>query len=63
LLDTANPAQPAAQMSAGDKYPLQGRTVVVLRTLERETTAEIVTPGQVETLRKESRKIVGPPLH
>ena len=61
LLDTA--AEPAENriFQMGTTYPLDGRAVVVLRTRVIDETPPVVTPAQVEVLRKEPRRQV-PPL-
>jgi len=41
----------------GDKYPLAGRTLVVLRTVPLAETGQIVTTVQVEALRKDERQV------
>jgi glycogen operon protein len=54
LLDSAS-AQipPASTMWAPGTYPLQGRSMVVLRTRGREEGVPVVTPAQTATLIKE----------
>lgn len=53
LLDTADPAAPLAGFDGGQQYDLQGRSVVLLRTLVRDEPIAAVTPAQIETLRKQ----------
>jgi hypothetical protein len=43
-------------MTGGQKYPLQGRSVAVLRTRLQEETGQIASPIQLEALRKEARR-------
>jgi isoamylase len=60
LLDTADPDHEAKPMTGGDKYALQGRSLAILRTLLLQEVGQVVTATQVETLRKESRKLPHP---
>jgi glycogen operon protein len=54
LLDTASAQnQAASAMPAPGTYPLQGRSLVVLRTQGREEGVPVVTPAQTATLIKE----------
>lgn len=50
ILDTADPNAPLAGFMGADQYPLQGRSVVLMRTLVREKPQPAVTPAQVESL-------------
>jgi len=56
LLDTAEPEAEAARFDAGQQYPLQGRSLALLRIREVEEAAAPVTPIQVEALRKEAQR-------
>jgi glycogen operon protein len=60
LLDTFDPALDAALLDGGAKYAVQGRSLVVLRTLMRQEERPTVTPAQAELLRKEVRKVPQP---
>ena len=53
LLDTAVPTGHIKPLSSGEKYGLEGRSLVVLRTVSLEETGHAVTSLQVEALRKE----------
>jgi glycogen operon protein len=55
LFDTAAPAGEATSLPGGENYPLQGRSMAVLRTQLPQETGQPVTATQVETIRKESR--------
>jgi glycogen operon protein len=61
LLDTAEPLVERAPMNGGDKYPLQGRALVVLRTCLPEDAGQIATAAQLETLRKQTQRPSTPP--
>jgi glycogen operon protein len=54
LLDTAGPQEPARPSTGGAKYPLQGRSLAVLRTLAAEQDGQAATPAQAEAPRKET---------
>jgi isoamylase len=56
LLDTAEGQEPPQPYAGGDKYPLQGRSLAVLRTVLPEQTGQAVTPADVEALRKEKQR-------
>jgi isoamylase len=60
MLDSADPAHEARPMIGGDKYALQGRSLAILRTVLLQEVGQVVTATQVETLRKESRKLPHP---
>jgi glycogen operon protein len=56
ILDTADPEnQEIIVLSGGDVYPLEGRSMAVLRTRRPEETGQLASPVHLETLRKESR--------
>ena len=53
MFDTAEPTAPAATAGAGENYPLQARSMVLLRTRPVDEAMEIVTPLHLEAIRKE----------
>jgi glycogen operon protein len=60
MLDTADPTRETKPLGGGAKYPLQGRSLVVLRTMLQEEAGQAVTTVQVEALRKDGRKLPQP---
>jgi glycogen operon protein len=44
-------------LHGGDKYQLQGRSVVMLRTRLPQETGQVVSTAQVETLRRDQRRL------
>jgi isoamylase len=57
MLDTAEPEVDPARFDARQQYPLQERSMVVLRVREVEEEAvPPVTPRQAEILRKEAQR-------
>jgi isoamylase len=50
VLDTAEPLAPLGGFLGGDQYALQGRSLVLLRTLVREQPTPVITPAQVATM-------------
>ncbi len=60
LLDSADPDHDAKPMVGGEKYALQGRSLVILRTVLLHEVGQVVTATQVEALRKESRQLPHP---
>jgi isoamylase len=59
MLDTALPAGDGELLvqQGGEQYPLQGRSVVMLRTRLPEETGQVVSASQIETLRREARRL------
>ncbi|HZT80881.1 MAG TPA: glycogen debranching enzyme GlgX, partial [Gemmataceae bacterium] len=55
VLDTAGLPEGAGPFDGGYQYPLQGRSLAVLRAVEREAPRPAVTARQAEVLRKETR--------
>jgi glycogen operon protein len=55
LFDTADTSGDMPPQEGGRKYPLQGRSVVMLRTVVSEEAGEKITPIQVETPRTAER--------
>src|SRR5207244_6008223 len=53
LADTAEPDAGPALLAGGQQYPLQGRSVVVLRTRLPEEPKPVITTLQADNLRKE----------
>jgi hypothetical protein len=60
VLDTAGHGE-GASLNAGDKYGLEGRSLVVLRTRRAEEAGQPITAQEVEALRKEPRRVPQPP--
>jgi glycogen operon protein len=60
LFDTAEPADEAQPMGAGEQYALQGRSLAVLRIRSAAETGQAFSQAQVGTLRKESRRMTQP---
>jgi glycogen operon protein len=56
LVDTADPQMPLRVCKGGEEYPLQGRSVVTLRTTKPDYVGQEITPAQVEQLRREARR-------
>jgi glycogen operon protein len=56
MIDTNEPDAAPRVFTGGDKYPLYGRTLVLLRTTLHEEAGADITAAQVEALRKEARK-------
>jgi isoamylase len=54
LFDTAIDGGEGAIVQPNERYPLQGRSVVVMRTAAPADEPPAVSPAQVETLRKEA---------
>jgi glycogen operon protein len=59
VLDTALPAADGELLvqQGGEQYPLQGRSVVMLRTRLPEETGQAVSASQIEALRREARRL------
>ena len=53
MFDTAVPAAPSATANAGELYPLQARSMVLLRTRPVDEAMEVITPLHLEAIRKE----------
>jgi glycogen operon protein len=60
LLDTSVSSEEAKPLAGGEKYPLKGRSLVVLRTVPLKETGQAVTTAEVEALRKDGRKVPHP---
>ena len=56
MIDTNEPDAAPRVLHGGDKYPLFGRTLTVLRTSLREEAGAETTAVQVDALRKEARR-------
>jgi len=56
MLDTANPDSSPHVYSGGERYDLQGRSVVLLRTTRIDEAGRDVSSAQLETLRREARR-------
>ena len=57
LLDTAGADDKVLVLQGGDQYPLQGRSLAVLRTRTEAETGQALSPGQLETLRRQARPV------
>jgi isoamylase len=57
LFDTAADKTDPLAYPGGQKYALQGRSLVVLRTRLPEETGQAISAVQVETLRRETRRL------
>jgi isoamylase len=55
VLDTAVDVLKPTPMQGGEQYPLQGRSLVVLRTRLPEETGQMISTKQLEAVRKETR--------
>jgi hypothetical protein len=60
LFDTASKQPDPLAYPGGQKYALQGRALAVLRTRLPEETGQVISATQVETLRKETRRLPEP---
>src|SRR5262249_52972574 len=60
LLDTTEPANGPLTLQGGQQYPLQGRSLAVLRTGLNEEKVTEVSPLVVDTLLKEQRRVPQP---
>jgi glycogen operon protein len=64
MIDTARPDDPPKTLRGEvDQFPLFGRSLALLRTVRPEEAAQVVSPAQVETLRKEARRASVPNPH
>jgi isoamylase len=63
LFDTAAEKPDPLAYPGGQKYALQGRSLVVLRTRLPEETGQAISAVQVETLRRETRRLPEPSSH
>ncbi len=62
LLDTAETPSETKTRAGGEKYPLDARSLVVLRTVVQEEIGQPITTVQAEALRKATRKLPEPPI-
>ena len=60
LLDTARPDDPARAFKPTEQFPLFGRSVAVLRTVQRGETGQKVTTPQLNALRQEADRVNAP---
>ena len=56
MVDTADPEQPARVYVGGERYELQGRSLVLLRTTNIQEAGRDVSSAQIESIRKEARR-------
>jgi glycogen operon protein len=61
LVDTRDPDMPLRVCRGEEKYPLYGRSLVLLRTSPPEAAGQDMTPKQVEALRRETRRTAQQP--
>jgi glycogen operon protein len=61
LLDTSEAETLVRVGRGGDKYPLLGRSLALLRTTRPEDAGKLVTPAQLDALRREARRAHEPP--
>jgi glycogen operon protein len=57
LLDTADPGGEVLALDGGKQYPLQGRSLALLRTKVPEEAGQKITPAQVETLLRAKERV------
>ena len=57
LLNTADPPSETKPLCGGEQYLLKDRSVVVMRTVQLDETGHPITAAQLESLRKETRKV------
>ena len=60
LVDTSDDERPLRVLRGEEKYPLFGRSLVLLRTSNRDEAGQVATSAHLEALRKEIRQ-PGPP--
>ncbi len=63
MLDTARPEDKCKVYKPGEKYPLFGRSVVVLHTATREEIGQLITATQLAQLRDEADRSTAPTLN
>jgi glycogen operon protein len=56
MVDTLDPEAPPRVMKGGEKYPLHGRSLALLRTVLPEEAGSHVSAVQVELLRKGAKR-------
>ena len=60
LIDTRDPEMPARVCRGGEKYPLFGRSLALLRTNVPEAAGTGASPAQLDLLRRDARKATQP---
>ena len=55
MVDTSDPEMPLRVCRGGEQYPLQGRSVALLRTAQPEHVGQAASVAEAETLRREAR--------
>jgi isoamylase len=55
MVDTSDPDMPLRVCRGGEQYPLEGRSVALLRTSEPEHVGQTASVAEVETLRRDAR--------
>ncbi len=56
MLDTGHPGQEYSVHKGEQQYPLEGRSLVLFRTRPQGEVGQVITPSQVETIRKDTRR-------
>ena len=56
MLDTADTELPLRICRPGEKYPLLGRSLALLRTAKVQDVGQTVSPAQVDTLRRAAHR-------
>ncbi len=59
ILDTAHPGQEPHTYKAEQQYPLEGRSLALFRARPTGEVGQVVSPSQIETIRKETRRPPG----
>ena len=59
MIDTRDPDAPLRVARGGERYPLFGRSLALLRAITPRETGQVATQAQVDTLRKEARRAAG----
>jgi glycogen operon protein len=63
MVDTAQPGNTEVRvLQGGDKYELQGRSLVLLRARLPHETGQAVSPAQVEALRRDAERLPHPTI-
>lgn len=60
LVDTHEPDAKPRILLSKETYPLYGRTLALLRTVPKDFAGQVMTPAQIEALRKEAQRAATP---
>jgi glycogen operon protein len=63
LLDTAAEIDKLLYFQGGDRYLLQGRSLAIIRTRLPQEAGQALSATQIETLRRETRRVPQPAAH